>query len=286
MTSKKFTALLVYLTAAIHVSANTDSTFFSNFKPVEESSLFLFTAGYRMPVNKASVLNSGHGVYLEAGINPGHLISKKLIIGLYAGWAWKDKLWSTSFNNAFIEDYRSSINSESHFSSLDSTVINASANVFASKSGRSLTLPGCEMQSFHNYSFYYGAMLRLPYKYIPTVKLYMGITGSYILGSGDLITKQNDYSVFQLKRALYGCEVILFRGFQAASKSNTKFPVHKNICSFSVYYETYDFYNSSLYFFDGEQRTNIPLKRFLSSSFLQKYKNENAWGFKVSFAIM
>lgn len=41
-------------------------------------------------------------LYFEPGINPGHLVSKKLVIGFFAGWAWKDRLWGTSFNNVPI----------------------------------------------------------------------------------------------------------------------------------------------------------------------------------------
>lgn len=239
-----------------------------------------------MPLNNATIINSGHGIYLEAGINPGHLVSKKLVIGFFAGWAWKDRLWSTSFNNEFVKDYQSAINLESHFSSLDSAVITSSADLFAAKKGTSLTLPGCEMKSFHNYSLYYGAIVRLPYKYIPAVKVYMGVTGTYLQASGDEITKQKEYNILQLKRAMYGCELVIFRGLQSVSKQNSKYPLHRNTGTLSVYYESSDTYNSRLQFYDGEQETRIPLKRFVSDSFLQKYAKENSWGVKVAFSIM
>lgn len=285
MCKKIIPAFFICLFSVFQLSAGSDTTF-SRFKPSEESSLLLFTAGYRLPVNKASILNSGHGIYMEAGMNPGHFISKKLVVGLFAGWAWKDRFWSTSFNNDFINDYRSAIDVEPHFSTLDSAVIYASADAFETKSGTSLTLPGCEMKSFHNHSWYYGAVIRLPYRYLPTAKVYMGVTSSSYQGHGDLITKQKEYNVLQLKRAMYGCELIIFRGFQSVSSTQNKYPVHKNIGTFSVYYESYDFYNSSLEFYDGEQTSRIPLKRFASRSFLQKYKNENAWGIKLAFSIM
>lgn len=241
-----------------------------------------------MPLNENKIIDSGHGLYFEGGFNPGHLISKKLVLGFYAGWAWKDKLWSTSFNSDFVNDYRVSINTETHTSSIDSAVINASPDIFAETKGRSLSLPGCETRSFNNYSFYYGAILRLPYKYAPAIKVYTGFISSYHHGKGDMITKGKDYNIIQLKRAMYGCELIIFRGLQSISKNPAfpKYPASKNTGALSIYYELSDFYNSSLHFYDGTERASIPLKRVVSSSFLQKYKNEVAWGIKVSFCIL
>lgn len=286
MNFKKNIPIYVFLLSAVQLTAASDSTFFSNFKPSPQSSLLLFTAGYRMPVSKAAILNSGHGIYMELGINPAHLVSKNIVVGIFAGWSWKDRFWATSFNTDFVKEYISAIDLESHFSSLDSTIIYASADAFETKKGASLTLPGCEMKSFHNQSFYYGALLRLPYPYLPAVKLYMGITSSHFQGNGDMITKQKEFNVLQLKRAMYGCELIIFRGFQRTTSAQEKFPFQNNIGMLSIYYESHDFYNSSLAFYDGEQNTSIPLKRFLPGTFLEKYKTENVWGLKLSFAIM
>jgi len=141
------------------------------------------------------------------------------------------------------------------------------------------------MRSFHNYSLYYGLVIKLPYKYVPILKLYTGTTRSYYLGNGDIVTKQKDFNAFQLRRAMYGCELVIFKGVQNLLNKR-KLPTNKYSGAFSIYYESCDFYNSSLYFYDGENTTNIPLKRFTSDSFLKKYKNEVSWGFKLSFYIM
>ncbi|MFY9308311.1 MAG: hypothetical protein WAQ28_04595 [Bacteroidia bacterium] len=283
---KKIVPAVCLLLATVQLTAGPDSSFVSNFKSSAQSSLLLFTAGYRMPVNKATVINSGHGIYLEAGINPGYFASKKLVVGFFAGWAWKDRLWATSFNSDFVKGYRSSIDVESHFSTLDSAVIYASADAFETKKGTSVPLPGCEMSSFHNQSFYYGTLLRLPYRYLPALKLYMGLTSSFLQGPGDMVTKRKDFNVLQLKRAMYGCELILFRGFQRTSSGNEKYPLQNNIGMLSLYFESHDFYNARLDFYDGEQSTIIALKRFLPASFLEKYRTENMWGIKLSFAVM
>lgn len=271
----------------ILAAAKPDSLFISKFKPIQKSSLFLFTAGYRMPINENTIINSGRGLYFEGGWNPGILISKKLVLGFYAGWAWKDKLWSTSFNSDFVNDYRSSLDLEPHFSSLDSTVILSSKEVISNANGRSVKLPGCGAAAFNNFSIYYGIVLRLPYKYIPTLKLYTGVTRSHFQGDGNLATKEKEFNVFQLRRAMYGCELIVFRGLQKLVQCpDWKYPIIKNIGQLSIYYESSDFSNSTLYFYDGSQRTDIPLKKFMAPSFLEKYKTEVSWGFKLSFAIM
>ncbi|MES2394510.1 MAG: hypothetical protein V4549_00820 [Bacteroidota bacterium] len=282
----------VFIISIISISsilgaAKPDSLFCSKFKPIQRSALFLFTAGYRMPVNENTIINSGRGLYFEGGLNPGILLSKKLVLGFYAGWAWKDKLWSTSFNSDFVNDYRSSLDLEPHFSSLDSTVILSSKELISNADGRSIPIPGCGAKSFNNFSIYYGIVLRLPYKYLPTLKLYTGVTRSHFQGDGNLATKDKEFNVFQLRRAMYGCELVVFRGLQRVSQCpGWKYPLSKNIGQLSLYYESCDFYNSSLYFYDGNQRTDIPLKKFMAPSFLEKYKTEVSWGFKLSFAIM
>jgi hypothetical protein len=260
------------------LKAQPDSCVLLKFAPYNESSLFLFTAGYKVPVNKSIILNSGYGLYFEGGINPGKYISKKIIIGLYVGWAWRDGLWSTSFNNNFASGFSSSINKEAGLSSLDSSVVSVSSGLFSNTKGRSVNMPGCEMNSFHNYSLYYGLMFKLPFKYSPVLKVYMGTTHSHYQGPGNIITKEKDYNIFQLRRAMYGCELIVFRGLQKSKSKSTG--------TLSVYFENCNFYNSSLYFTDGNQNTNIPLKKFISASFLQKYRNEVAWGFKLSLAVL
>jgi hypothetical protein len=150
-------------------SERSDSLFFSKCRSSKETSLFLFTAGYKIPVNKNIIINSGHGLYLEAGINSGRLISKNLVLGLYAGWAFQDRLWSTSFNKNFSNDYSASIIKDQNYTGLDSAVIYSRTDLLKNTKGSSVTLPGCEMQSFHNYSYYYGVVLRLPYKYAPII---------------------------------------------------------------------------------------------------------------------
>lgn len=251
------------------------------------SSLFLFTLGYRMPLNKSAVINSGHGFYIEGGINPGRLISKNLVIGLYGGWSFMDKSWATSFNENFSNDYGASIKNYDNLSDLDTTIINSSVDLFKNTKGYSNIMPGCEMKSFHNYSLYYGITIKLPFKYSPTLKLYKGTMRSHYQGDGNIATKHKDYNIFQLRRDMYGCELMILNIEQLFSrkKSQQKTFNHRG-AGLSIYYESYNFYNSSLYFYDGTITHTLPLQKFATTSFLEKYKHESAYGFKLCFYIM
>jgi hypothetical protein len=243
-----------------------------------DAPILIFSAGYRMPLSRSVILNSGHGLSLEAGVNAGRLISKRMIIGLYAGWNWKDMLWSTSFNHAFTQAYKTSGKEDAGFSSLDSSIISNSASLFESKKGNSLTMPGCEMNSFHNYSLYYGLLIKLPRAYIPALKIYTGFTRSQFLGAGEIVTHHKDYNIFELRRAMRGCELIIFHGMCINGKIKTG--------SLSFFYESYNFSNASLYFSDGETRRNILLRNYMSASFMNQFKREIVYGVKLSFSVM
>lgn len=271
--------------AALSKNIYIDSLFYKQYRQPATPCLFLLTAGYRMPVNNNIIINSGRGFYLEGGINPGRYISKNPVLGFYAGYAFMDRFWYTGFDQDFSADLRTSIKEDQTFSELDSSVIYSSVDLIKNAKGGAITLPGCEMRSFHNYSFYYGLALKLPNKYFPILKIYTGTTRSYYLGNGNIATKQKDFNAFQLRRAMYGCELVIFKGVQNLAHKQ-KLPSNNYIGAFSIYYESCDFYNSTLYFSDGTNKTTIPLKRFTSDSFLTKYKNEVYWGFKLSFYIM
>jgi hypothetical protein len=243
-----------------------------------QSPLFLFTAGYRIPVNKGNILNSGHGLYFEGGLNAGKLISKRTVIGIYAGWAWRDIAWHTSFNEKFIADYTSSTaTNEGRFSNTDSAIVATSSELIASKKGNSLGMPGCETNSFHNYSLYYGVVVKLPYRIIPALKVYTGTTRSHFRGNGYLLGGKTDYTIFELRRRMYGCEVVVFRGLPKSS--------HANLGALSLYYEVSNFYNGSLYVDDGNQTRTIAFRNFIHSSVLKKYSKEMAFGVKFAYTI-
>lgn len=272
-------ALILFLTLCstlLHCKPVTDSI---THIPVKKPSLFIFAAGYRTPVNKQKIINSGHGFYVEGGINSAYFFPEKIQLGVFAGWAMTDKLWSTSFNNSFISDYSKAITTEQRFSEFDTALIHLSSKLMATKKGRSLTMPGCEMQSFHNYSLYYGLVFKFPARFSPLLKIYTGSTRSHYQGPGGLIG-DGDYTIIRLKRKMMGCEILL------TQLINTPRHVIFSRIGFGFYYEYCNFTTAALNGDTGTQSSDISLSRYTSSSFLQKYKHEHAFGIKLSFTMM
>jgi len=247
-------------------------------------SLLWFNSGYRVPINKQKILNSGHGLYAELGINPGGVITKDLLLAVYGGWAFMDRSWKTSFNKNFSKAYSNAMIQSENQSSFDSTLIYSSNFLFETKKGNSLTVPGCEMKSFHNYTLYFGIAIKLPYKNYPILKLYKGSLRSHYQGDGSIVSKNMDFNIFEIRRKLYGCELMVLTTNQVLSIiKNIKQPLKRGHGALSIYYEMSDFYNSSLYFYDGITKKSISFTHFVKQDFLTKYKREVFLGFKLSY---
>jgi hypothetical protein len=235
--------------------------------------LLLLTAGYKLPVNKNKIISSGHGLYFEIAANPAKIFCDNVFIGFYGGLGLLDRAWNTSFSSAFVSDYHESLNTEAAFNQLDSSVISAFGNFIREKKGTDLTVPGCEMKSFRDYAMYYGVIIKLPCKHGPVLKLYTGTRRSH-LQAGRVITEA-DYNNFQLRRILYGCELLVCT------------PVKKTrACpALSFYAETAGLKNAMLYFSDGNRHTQIAMSRFTSAAFTNKYNRALSFGVRFSFLI-
>lgn len=251
-------------------------------KNAEYNSLLLLSVGYRLPAINSTVINSGHGVSIEAGINPAAFIFKHTTIALYGGWSWRDNLWSTRFKDDFVKQYKNSINTEG-VTELDSAIIASSASLFETQKGRSVAMPGCETKSFHDYSLYYGIWLKLPFKYIPSIKVYKGTTRSHYQGSAGLITPEGDYNILQLRRDMHGCEVMLHDPVGMLYHKRTSC---LSKIAVSIYCEQYNFYSSELHFNNGDQKRTIALTAFTNRTFFHKYKSDYRLGCKISFNLM
>ncbi len=277
-----FVLILNCCTIAFAGSAVRDSILPTKNK--EPLSFLLFTAGYKLPINNNIIINSGHGIYLETGINLAKFISDKSVLGIYGGYAFMDRLWSTAFNDNFSYDYSNSFKSDLNFSGFDSSVLAKSQDVIKNIKGRSNSMPGCEMRSWHNYSLYYGLQFKLPYDHFPIIKLYRGTTRTHFQGDGYLVTPEKEYTIFELRRVMHGCEVvILSSGLSSLCDKNAE---EHNRLGLSLYYETCNFYNGSLYFDDGVNKRNFSLRSYTRSSFLNKYKNEVSFGVKLCFYLI
>jgi hypothetical protein len=250
---------------------------------VVRSPIFL-SLGYRMPVNNNIIINSGHGLFFELGINPLYFISKKQLLGIYGGIATRDNLWNTSFTSSYISDYSNSINDV--YDGINLEIINASKQLFSERKGTSTPFPGCETRSFHTAALYYGILARIPLPKCPLIlKLYTGKNETSFRG-GEIVTKNKEYNYFAIKRFMYGCELSVFPGMKKINNS----VIFENIAriylgTISLYYEYCDFYNAQLYFTDGDNRISLPLNTFLNSGFLKKYRQETTFGMKLAINI-
>lgn len=245
----------------------------------------LFSVSYRLPVSNNILINSGHGLAFELGINPIYFISKKQLVGIYGGIAARDNFWNTSFTGDFINDYSSAIISDVYHG-INMEVINASKQLFAEEKGTSRIAPGCETSSFHTAALYYGIITGIPIpKYPVILKLYTGKNETSFRG-GEIVTKQKEYNYFAIKRSVYGCEVSVFPGKKIMNRSREfENIVRLYLGTISMYYEYCDLSNASLYFTDGEKRISLPFRNYLNSSFLKKYKQEQTYGIKLSVNI-
>ncbi|MCE3278475.1 MAG: hypothetical protein K0S44_666 [Bacteroidetes bacterium] len=248
-------------------------------------SLLNITAGYRCPMNKANILNSGHGLYFEAGINAGYFLPNKLQIVLFGGWGWKDRLWTTGFNQIFLNDINISF-SDNQLSSNDSMIVNSFHEELNNNEKKTISFPSCKTNTFHNSSFYYGISFGLPFKkYHTVIKVYRGTTRSSFTGN-DRSDSGKEYNLYEIRRNMNGIELSLFPGFKRTLKD--KFfgtPLFSHLGMVSFYYERINFSSSVLYFTDGDQRQTIKLSEFLNYSFLNKYKFENVFGVKICWSV-
>jgi hypothetical protein len=234
----------------------------------------LFTAAYKMPVTKDKIINSGHGFCFEAGINPAKFFGSKTVCGVYGGWSWMDRAWSTSFNNGFVNDFNQSLNKDVSLKPLDSAVVN-SFQALLNTSGRALVAPGCATNSFHNYSLYYGVMFKLPFTYQPIVKLYTGYARAH-MQAGNIVSDA-DYNIFQIRRRMYGFEFIAYSGVKLKG-INGRLGV-------SVYGELYNFKTAVLYFDDGNQNTSVSFSGVTARTFTDKYNRCGTAGLRVCYLL-
>jgi hypothetical protein len=269
---------ILFLSICFASIARADSTLAHspNFLPL------YVNAGYRLPINQSSFINSGHGLYAESGINGGYFLKEKKMFSLIGGMALKDKLWATAFKRQFIDDLLLMHSAEELLSG-DSAIVSGFKRSL--KEGQTGAVGSCRTNSFHTYSWYYGIVFSLPVgHYATTLKLYRGTTRSGATIDKGITAESEAY--YEIRRKMSGIEVSLFPGFRLRlSKKDADVPVISRIGMVSFYYERANFSDAVLYYSDNDTDQRIRFSEFVSSSFLRKYKNENTLGIKVSWRI-
>jgi hypothetical protein len=264
------------LAATPFVRLNTGTAADSN-----RSSLLIISAGYRMPLTKSKIISSGHGLYIEAGINPAFLVSEKALAGIYGGWAAKDDLWHTSFSNDIILDYNNSITGH-QLKGFDSVVVHSSAELIATSKGRSGLAPGCETRSFHTSSLYYGIIIGIRIRSYPmALKLYSGLTKT-LIKKNNVITEDPEFNYLAFQRRMFGVEFIAYPGMKSKAIKDLK---DFRLGCVSFYYEYTRFSGGALQYNDSKHSLHIPFDTFLNTAFLKKYNSEVTGGIKLSVAL-
>jgi hypothetical protein len=259
-----------------------------SWKPQNQSSLIIANFNYRGNLNKR-MLSSGHGFGAELGFNFGYFISQKLLLGAFGGWATRDILWNTSFNRGYLNEFNTSFNGSS-LNGNDSIVVNKMASLF-NQGGY-----------FHDRSFYWGLIFRLPFRYAPIVKVYRGyVSSSYKSSSANRVIlnpfvssdKKFDHDYYDLVRNIdFGVELFLYNGrsrvqdydpnsYPKAKKKKLRW--NKNVLGLSIYIEKLDAYHSAFSYTDGYHDVKVSFERVMSSDFLQKHKTEYNVGLRLSY---
>ncbi len=284
-----FFALLFYTIPLPCISSNDSLALYRGWKPQTQSSLIICNANYRIKANQ-SPLSSGHGPALELGLNLGYFFSHKWLAGVYAGWGWRDLLWNTSYSKTYLNDFNAAFSGPS-LTGNDSIVVNKMSSLMKGS------------YYYHDIENYAGIIFRLPYRWMPTVKIYTGrLSSEYKTGGTDRVDlkpyvasdKKYDNDYFSIDRNLkWGTEVTLYDGytiiataFDGTAVSKKKNLRHRsNLACFSFYFEQIDSYHSVFNYDNGAQQVSVPFDRVLTPSFLQKYKTEYNAGFRISFGL-
>lgn len=261
----------------------------SSWKSINQSSLFIGNINYRFKINKGSI-NSGHGFGIEAGLNLGYFFSQKLLAAPFLGWGMRDILYNTRFNSNYLNDFNNNYNGTS-LTGNDSIAINYMADLMNKKG------------YFHDLTTYYGLMIKLPFNYMPIVKIYRGNTSLSYKTLNETIQleprvssdKKTDKDYYDISRKMnWGVELFLYNGHtQITNYGNTslsakirrKYKWSINALAFSIYAEEYDTYHSRFSFSDGYHNIDVPMESFMNKSFMNKYKKEYYVGLRLSCGI-
>jgi hypothetical protein len=229
-----------------------------------------------------NVLNSGKGIGLELGFNPGYFFNRHLLLGVFGGIAMRDILYNTGFKSSYRNDFNQAFNG-SGFHGNDSLVVNQVASYI-------------NTGSFHDQEIYYGIIFRLPYKWAPVVKVYTGQLNwvyktQYHLPVTPSSETRNDNDHYNISHTIkWGAEVFLFGGhtritdYGALPFSKKKphlFSTH--VLPLSFFIERIGSEQSKFNWEDGQISVTIPANKILSPAFMQKYSANFYYGFRIFF---
>lgn len=261
-----------------------DSSNSFSVKPLNQSSLFIANASYRMKANK-SPLHSGRGLGFELGLNLGYFVSQKLLIAPFIGYGFRDAILNTSYSDEYIDDLSNSY---------DPSILNRTDKLAVDRLVSFIK----NGDDFHETVDYYGLMIRLPFRYSPIIKIYTGNVSQLYktfdqLALDTTISSNGKYDHDYLSidsKMKWGAEFFLYNGVSKSFQYDYLNTMIKekdlnfslNIIALSVYFEQIDNSNASFYFTNGPENVRVPLKNVMSQSFMDKYRKDVNFGFRLS----
>jgi len=254
---------------------------YRGWKPQNQASLFIADFNQRMRVSH-NPLNSGKGLGLEVGFNPAYFFNRRLLLGVFGGIAMRDVFYNTKFSSSYRNDFNQSFNSTG-FQGNDSLVANKFASIINDG-------------SFHDQELYYGIIFRLPYAWAPVVKLYTGdLNWVYKTDNHLRVTPssetRNDNDYYNISHHIqWGAEIFLFWGYTKIGDYG-KLPFAKKkpllfstrVLPLSFFIERINSARSEYSFDTGEMSVVVPQSRILGDSFIQKYKSNYYFGFRLLY---
>ncbi len=261
----------------------------SSWVSQNQSSLFIINANYRFKMN-AGYLSSGHGFGAEFGFNLGYFISQKFLLAPFVGIGTRDILYQTKFTPGYMSDFNRGFNS-SQLSGNDSLIVNYMASIMSDKG------------YYHQRLSYYGLMIKLPYKYIPILKMYTGESSLSFNTFNEPVQPQpltpsnrkTDKDYFDITQKLnWGFEVFLYNGRTRVrnselpllnSKQKQRLKWSSNLLALSLYIEQYGNSKSKFTYSNGYYNIHVPMSSFMTQEYMNKYKKTYNIGIRLSCGI-
>lgn len=258
---------------------------------VGSQSFWDISVGYRMPVNKNSIHQSGHGIAWDFYFFPlKNDAERKVNFAILGGWTWKDRLWNNKFNKDFASNYKSNLN-RTDFSGLDSLGVARLANEIEGYHGWEIPLPSYH-NGIHERSFYAGFQFFIEGGIRSSFKFYVGnkvsVAGidydSLCVSPGSSNSLTSEFGYFYFKRPLFFGGEISLQPFSNIFK-NEKFNWKQ--VSVSFFYEYADFTKSKFKYHSGCETTDyIPFDRILPSDILSRYKKDVRFGLRLGIFLV
>ena len=261
-----------------------DLPLYHGWRQQNQSSLILANINERMRVSP-NPLNSGKGLGFEVGLNIGYLFNQRLLLGAFGGWAMRDVFYTTKFTASYRSDFNNAYHTTGYHGN-DSLVVNEFSTLINNG-------------NFHDQEIYYGIVFRLPYKWAPLVKLYTG-QFNWVYKTFDHLPvtpssdtrNDNDYYNISYKLA-WGAEVVLFHGYTKIFEYNDELPFprkghyffNNGILPISFFVERINSTHSEFSWEDGQIGVKIPASQLLSPAFMQQYKANFYYGFRISYGL-